>query len=73
MALDTADFVIPLLREERQILDLGNALMAITGVGAIRVDRPCHIISIEYDPAYLSPAMMRACITGSGYPLAGVP
>lgn len=73
MALDTADFVIPLLREERQILDLGNALMAITGVGAIRVDLPSHTISIQYDPAYLSPTMMRACITGSGYPLAGVP
>ncbi|MDQ2742011.1 MAG: heavy-metal-associated domain-containing protein [Chloroflexota bacterium] len=73
MALDTVDFVIPLLREERQILDLGNSLMAITGVGAISVDLPSHTVSIEYDPTYLSPTMMRACITGSGYPLAGLP
>jgi len=73
MALDTAHFVVPLLREERQIRDLGSSLMAITGVGVISVDLPSHTISIEYDPAYLSPTMMRACITGSGYPLAGAP
>ncbi|HEX6509130.1 MAG TPA: heavy-metal-associated domain-containing protein [Chloroflexota bacterium] len=63
------EFEIPGLREERQAIDLGNSLMAVTGVSNVDFDEANHKVGVDYDSAYATIVMLEKAIEGSGYPL----
>ena len=67
--MDTARFSIPLLREDRQALDLGNALISVKGVAAVRSDVAGHAVTVEYDTDFTDADVLRRMITHAGYPV----
>ncbi len=67
--VQTVEFVLSRLDGNPAANDLGNALTGISGVASITVDIPSHTVSVEYDPALVSPTKVKSSIEGAGYPI----
>lgn len=67
--METASFSIPLLCEDRQALDLANAITAVKGVAEIRSDIRGHTISVVYDAGFTDRHTLEDMIEHAGYPL----
>jgi copper chaperone CopZ len=67
--METAEFSIPLLAEERQALDLSNALNAVKGVAGVRTDVQRHAVTVEYDDGFTSRGTLGELIRQAGYPI----
>jgi len=67
--METANFSIPLLCEERQSLDLGNVLTAVKGVASVHSDTGAHTVSVVYDADFTSRIALKGLIRDAGYPL----
>lgn len=66
-----SSLVIPHLETASQALDLGNALMSISGIGHVKVDESTRTVTVDFDPAYLSEGSLKAIVKGAGYPSEG--
>jgi copper chaperone CopZ len=69
--METAHFSVPSLSEDRQALDLGNALTAVKGVAAIRSDIRAHTVTVDYDTDFTDRGVLKTMIEQAGYPLEG--
>jgi copper chaperone CopZ len=67
--METTVFTVAALVDQRHALDLGNSLLAISGLAHLDVDLTAHTISIQFDSAYVNRDMLQACIEGTGYPV----
>ncbi len=67
--METARFTIPLLREDRQALDLGNALTAVKGVASVKSDTQAHTVSVAYDRDFTDRGTLKRLIEDAGYPV----
>jgi copper chaperone CopZ len=67
--METAQFSIPLLRDDRQALDLGNALTAVKGVASVKSDTRAHTVSVIYDRDFTDRATLKRLIEDAGYPV----
>jgi copper chaperone CopZ len=67
--METAHFSIPALSDDRQALDLGNALTAVKGVASIRSDVRRHTVTVEYDTGFTDRDVLKKMIEQAGYPL----
>ena len=61
-----ARFVVPALGGPG-ITDLGNALVALSGVAQVDMDAASHAVSVEYDPAYINEKLIGDMIRSAGY------
>jgi copper chaperone CopZ len=64
--MEIARFVIPGL-DGPGMTDLGNALVALSGVARIDIDATSHAVSVEYDPAFVSRKLIGDMIRNAGY------
>ncbi|HET9014466.1 MAG TPA: hypothetical protein VFN57_02645 [Thermomicrobiaceae bacterium] len=64
------DFRIPSLDEERDVVDLGAALIGVTGVRGVTADTDRHVLSVEFEPAFVDAAYLAEVVTKTGYPVA---
>jgi copper chaperone CopZ len=67
--METAQFSIPLLSDDRQALDLGNVLTAVKGVASVHSDVRAHTVSVVYDADFTSRTALEGLIEDAGYPL----
>ena len=51
--------------------DLANALISLSGVAHVDLDSHPHTVTVEFDPEYSNPAIIKGSIVGAGYPVAG--
>ena len=63
--------LIPNLDTAGQAQDLGNALMALSGISQIEVKASPGTLMVEYDQLYLSEESLKEFVKGAGYPSAG--
>jgi len=49
-----------------------NTINGISGVAALTVDALAHTVTVEYDPAYVNPNMIKSSVVGSGFPIDSV-
>jgi copper chaperone CopZ len=67
---ETVRFDVPVLEASAAYAgDLGNTLNSLSGVEGVQIDRMSRMITVTYDPAYVSPERLRDVIRKSGYPL----
>jgi copper chaperone CopZ len=69
--MQRSTLVIPHLDTAGQALDLGNALMSISGIGHIEVDQATRTVTVDYDLEYLSEGVLKEFVKGAGYPSQG--
>lgn len=67
--METVQLSIDPLSREAEVLDLGNVVNALNGVAHVAIEAETGQVTVDYDPSFGSPESIRACITGSGYPL----
>jgi copper chaperone CopZ len=67
--VQTVRLVISKLDGSGEAGDLANTIIGISGVAGVSVDLGSHIVSIEYDPAFVSPKLVQQSIEGAGYPV----
>lgn len=60
--------VIPHLDTTAQALDLGNALMSISGISHVEVDEATRTLTVDYDLDHLSEGVLHEFVKGAGYP-----
>lgn len=63
--------LIPDLDTASQAQDLGNALIALSGIGRIEVQASPGTLVVEYDRGFLSEESLKEFVRGAGYPSAG--
>ena len=68
--MPTISFDIPDL-DDHEVIDLSNALTALSGVAGVDVNTSRHTVRVEYDSSYAHPALIRANIVGAGYRVEG--
>lgn len=68
--VDQVKLTIPGIRDDASAADLGNVLMGISGVAGIDLNADAHTVTVDYDPSYVDPIMLRNSVRGSGYPAA---
>ncbi len=68
--METMEFVVPDL-DGAEVVDLSNALVALNGVGHVGIDQGARTVTVEYDPRYSTPEIIRGSIVGAGYQAEG--
>lgn len=68
--MQTVQFIVPGLGTADRA-DLANALITITGVAHVDLDSRSHTVTVEFDPDYSNPTIIKGCIVGAGYPVDG--
>jgi copper chaperone CopZ len=64
--MENVRFVVPALGGAG-IVDLGNALIALSGVAQVDMDAASHAVSVEYDPAFINERLIGDMIRNAGY------
>lgn len=59
---------VPGLETEAHALDLGNALMSISGIAHIEVNGSARTVAVDHDLAFLSERTLLVFLKGAGYP-----
>lgn len=59
---------VPGLETEAEALDLGNALMSISGIAHVAINRSARTIAVDHDLAFLSEQTLPTFLEGAGYP-----
>jgi copper chaperone CopZ len=68
--VERVEFMVPGLEGNASATDLQNILVGISGVARVDLDAAQHTITVEYDPDYVDPVMLKNSVKGSGYPMA---
>lgn len=68
--MQTISFEIPDLNHH-EVIDLSNALTALSGVASVDVDATKHTVRVEFDDSYAHPTLIRSNIVGAGYRVEG--
>ncbi len=64
--METMEFVVPDLNDA-EVVDLSNTLTALNGVGHVGVDARASMVTVDYDPDYANPNIIKGNIVGAGY------
>ncbi|MGH2442687.1 MAG: heavy-metal-associated domain-containing protein [Chloroflexota bacterium] len=69
MGMQTAHYLIPLLSEPRQAIDLSNTINAFKGVNTVHIDLATRHVSVTFDSDYTSAGALGDFICRTGYPI----
>lgn len=60
---------IPSLDEERDAVDLMNALMGVNGISGVRADPARRLLTVEFEPDFATGSYIERVVRKSGYPI----
>ncbi len=69
--MQQSSLVIPQLETTNWAIDLGNALIAVSGIGHIDINLATRTLTVEYDREHLSVEALKEFVKGAGYPSEG--
>jgi cation transport ATPase len=67
--VEQVEFTIPGLSDTAGVTDLENVLVGISGVAHIYLDAAAHRVTVEYDPDFVDPVLLKNSVKGAGYPI----
>lgn len=67
-AMQTVQLSIPQLDTGSVAVDLGAVLVGLSGVAKVSMDQERHTVSVQYDPHFVSEALIREIVKNAGYP-----
>jgi copper chaperone CopZ len=67
--METVELTVPSLSGDAERFDVENVLVGISGVGHVRIDTDRHTVTVDYDPDYGHPRIIRGSVHGAGYPV----
>lgn len=66
--METLLITVPSLNSANRVVDLGAALLGLSGVEHVDMDDTKHTVSVVYDPAFADRETISQIIIGAGYP-----